>query len=273
MDHIIENKIFLLINLFIILLLISFEDKMSSKNTVNVSNTTNESIDEAVVYLLEIIENLIDKENKAFVTIGLTGGSLIKLLSNGVIKHKERFLNYSSKLKFIFGDERFVPFTSEDSTYKAYVENNFFENLNIPNENVYAIKADAENVEKCAEDYENRIKPLLNSNNGFDILILGHGPDGHICSLFPNHRLFTDRQTKIVVPIDDSPKPPPERVTLTLDVVNQSSFILFCSYGESKATIIKQIVLDKDETLPAAAVKPINSVRWFIDKGAARLLN
>ena len=75
------------------------------------------------------------------------------------------------------------------------------------------------------------------------------------------------------MPISDSPKPPPERITLTLDVVNNSGFILFCSYGESKATIIKQIVLDKDETLPAAAVKPVNSIKWFIDKDAAKLLN
>ena len=146
--------------------------------------------------------------------------------------------------------------------------------MSIPVENIYAIKADAENVDKCAEDYEERIKPLLNSNNGFDVLILGHGPDGHICSLFPNHRLFTEKQSdRIVVSINDSPKPPSERVTLTLDVVNNSSFILFCSYGESKASIIKQIVIDKDEKLPSAAVKPVNSVKWFIDKDAAKLLD
>ena len=148
---------------------------MSNKITVNVSNSQTESIDEAIVYLLEIIENLINNEKKSFVTIGLTGGSLIKLLSTGIGKHKEHFLKYSSKLKFIFGDERFVPFTSEDSTYKIYVDNKFFEQLNIPSENIFAIKADAENVSKCAEDYEERIKPFLNSNNGFDVLILGHG--------------------------------------------------------------------------------------------------
>ena len=242
-------------------------------NTVIVSNSQTESIDEALTYLLEIIEKLIDKEEKKFVTVGLTGGSLIKLLSSGVGKYRERFLKYSSRLKFIFGDERFVPFTSEDSTYKIYVDNKFFEQLNVPSENVFAIKADAENVAECAEDYENRIKPLLNSNNGFDILILGHGPDGHICSLFPDHKLFTEKQTKLVVPISDSPKPPPERVTLTLDAVNNSSYVLFCSYGESKAAIIKQIILDKDEALPAAAVKPVHSVKWYIDKGAAKLLN
>jgi 6-phosphogluconolactonase/glucosamine-6-phosphate isomerase/deaminase len=120
-------------NIFIILLLISFENKMSSKTTVNVSNSQSESIDEAIVYLIEIIENLINNEKKSFVTIGLTGGSLIKLLSNGIGKHTEHFLKYSSKLKFIFGDERFM------------------------------------------KDYEERIKQLLNSNNGFDVLILGHG--------------------------------------------------------------------------------------------------
>ena len=69
MDHIIQQKIFLLTNIFIILLLISFENKMSNKTTVNVSNSQSESIDEAIVYLIEIIENLINNEKKSFVTI------------------------------------------------------------------------------------------------------------------------------------------------------------------------------------------------------------
>lgn len=245
-------------------------------SNIRVSNDQNESIDEAVLHLLSLIEDLVDKQHKAYVTIGLTGGSLIKLLSAGVNKKRESFLKYSSKLKFFFADERFVSFTDVESTYKSYLDLNFFNDLNIPQENIYPINPNLSDVQQCADDYERLLKPLLNtSTNGFDILILGLGPDGHICSLFPGHELFTNKtHTRVVMPISDSPKPPPNRVTLTLPIVNNSTHAFFCTYGESKAAILNKIIKERDQSLPAACVQLKNEsqVIWFLDKQAASKL-
>ncbi len=143
---------------------------MSTKNCV-VSVNQQEAIANFTVHFIETIENLL--KTQTFVTIGLSGGSFIKLFSLEISNHKARLEAFSDKLRFIFCDERFVSFDSPDSTYAEFVKNSFFSNLNISDDNVYKIKSDASNVEECAVDYENRISNLLNKDNGFDILLLG----------------------------------------------------------------------------------------------------
>ena len=103
------------------------------------------------------------------------------------------------------------------------------------------------------------------------------GPDGHTCSLFPENILFTHPSliaNRIVFSITDSPKPPPQRFTLTLNYVNNSNHLLFFTCGANKAEILKRI-FDNDLTLPCANVKPNNQhgvLKWFMDKDASKLL-
>ena len=204
---------------------------------------------------------------------------MCKYLTEELLKRKDQLLTIKNQLKFILCDERFVPFNSADSTYGEYIKHGLFSGLEIPEENLFPIKVDSASVEECAQEYESRLRPLLNSNNGFDFLLLGCGPDGHTCSLFPGHDLFVNASKyadKIVVPISDSPKPPPQRVTLALSYITQSSYLLFLSGGASKDEIMKRIVTDKDLTLPCACVTPrpgsSGTLKWFVDKDAATLL-
>lgn len=227
-------------------------------------------------YFVQLIEKLAQSDKK-IITVALSGGSLIEAFSRSVKPLKSRIEPFVHKLVFLFADERFVRLDHEDSTYFGYLKQDFFSTLNIPGSNIYAIKSNAENVEECAKDYENRLKPLLNSNNGFDILLLGAGPDGHICSLFPSHPLFVNANeiNDLVVPITDSPKPPPQRVTLTLKYLQNSSYLLFWLCGENKAEMIRKSILDNDASLPITIAKPNNSdatLLWFCDSLAAKYL-
>ncbi|TTL72950.1 6-phosphogluconolactonase [Bagarius yarrelli] len=149
-----------------------------------------------------------------------------------------------------------------------------FSKLNIPEDRVLVIDPSLP-VQACAEDYASRLRKAFDTQQTpvFDMLLLGMGPDGHTCSLFPDHPLLQEKQ-KTVAPISDSPKPPPQRVTLTLPVVNAAHCVVFVSTGSSKAPVLKQVLEGGDgEILPAALVSPTQGeLFWLVDEPAAASL-
>ena len=127
-------------------------------------------------------------------------------------------------------------------------------------------------IEKIAEDYEKTIrdKLIFNKETGvpsFDLLLLGMGPDGHTASLFPGHKLLsvTDR---LIAYINDSPKPPPQRITMTYPLINNARHSVFAVCGKGKADIIRKI-FSEDEDLPAGRVKALEKVHWLLDENSA----
>jgi len=110
----------------------------------------------------------------------------------------------------------------------------------------------------------------------FDLIALGIGPDGHVASLFPNRPeiAVTDRW---VIPVSASPKPPPERITFTLPVINAAKDVLVIALGEGKAEIVQRVleVQALPGALPAQLVRAGEGgrVRWVLDAFSAQELN
>ncbi|CAM9714928.1 unnamed protein product [Choristocarpus tenellus] len=137
----------------------------------------------------------------------------------------------------------------------------------------------------AATDYSARLKDTFGEEGGdncfpaFDAALLGMGPDGHTCSLFPGHPLLEEQQ-KWVAHIEDSPKPPPARITLTYPVLNCAQNVMFVGTGESKAALLPQLIKFSDPSglhaagaaspYPAARVEPLSgTLTYYVDAAAA----
>jgi len=177
-----------------------------------------------------------------------------------------------SKVKFVFCDERLVPFDDADSTYGVYKKSDIFKLEGVSESSFVVIDPTLE-VEAAAKDYAGKLAALKTSSSAaglprLDVLLLGMGPDGHTCSLFPGHKLLNEA-TLTVAPIADSPKPPPCRVTLTYPVINNARACIFVCTGDGKKDIVSGI-FDSGADFPAARVRPTEGeLIWVLDSAAA----
>jgi len=186
-------------------------------------------------------------------TIALSGGSLPSFLSSISSSFDSQKIDPQfSKWHVCLADERIVPSSSDDNNLKCLREK-FLDHVPIPLGQIYGIDEaynkfyaeDEKSLSMLSQNvaawYEDVIKVVLAKSGGtLDCAVLGFGPDGHTCSLFPGHDLL-EENTKFVACIDDSPKPPPKRITLTFRVLNSTSCVIFCGAGSSKGPILNGI--------------------------------
>ena len=107
----------------------------------------------------------------------------------------------------------------------------------------------------------------------FDVLMLGMGPDGHIASLFPGHPLTTVTDLT-VASLDDSPKPPPQRLTLTFPVLQSARETWLIAAGPEKAEALARALRPGTDrgAIPAAGARGTRRTLALIDRDAASQL-
>ena len=214
--------------------------------------------------------------------VAVSGGSLPKILamaliapSNGSAEDTVDF----TKWEIFFADERAVPLDHEDSNYRLLKDellDKIPDKMGLPT--VHPIDVNyLDDVQEMADQYQEELMRSFAAKDSvklplFDLLLLGCGPDGHTCSLFPNHELLRESDAW-VAPIEDSPKPPAKRITLSLPVVTHGVKIAFVATGGGKKEIMKQI-LDTEEgrSLPCGLVNEggAERVSWFTDSSAVK---
>lgn len=206
-------------------------------------------------------------------TVAISGGSLPKLLAAGLLRVPG--VDYSSWRVF-FADERVVPLDHGDSNYKACNEALFSHAgsgaLKFSAEHIYTVDPSL-SAEQAAAAYSHHLQAVFgvppSSIPMFDLVLLGMGPDGHTASLFPGHPLL-DVSDRWVAHIEDSPKLPPKRITLTLPVLNAARRVFFVCTGAEKAPNLAVALGTADGSVPAGLVRPTNGeLVWYVDDAAS----
>lgn len=210
-------------------------------------------------------------------TVALSGGSLPGLVGPALAAEPWRSEIDWAGWRVFWADERCVPLDHPDSNFRLAREH-LFNRVNIPLTQIYPLDDSLEPA-ATARAYQTLLAQLFQPAAGqpprFDLILLGLGEDGHTASLFPDHPLLTETG-RWVAAIFDSPKPPPERITMTLPLINQARAVAFVAAGAGKADILAQIwdTAAPTGSLPAQLVRPSNGeLVWFVDEAAAARLN
>ena len=111
---------------------------------------------------------------------------------------------------------------------------------------------------------------FANKVGSIDIALLGAGSDGHIASLFPGHEGLEAQGPVVAVP--NSPKPPPERLSLALPAIAAAPAVFLVATGADKAAMIAR-AYQGDASLPLGRLQPADLYRWILDAPAAQSLS
>jgi len=206
-------------------------------------------------------------------TLALSGGSALTLLAQGLDAVDSSPAVDWLSWHIYWADERCVPLTHPDSNFAA-AQQVWLSHSPIPPDHIHAAD-DVPTPEAAAEAYAAELTRCLQPAAGtipqFDLILLGVGEDGHTASLFPGNPALEER-SRWVVAVANAPKPPPNRLSLTLPVINHAREVAVVAVGAGKKAVVTR-VREQDITeplLPIQRIRPVSGqLRWFLDSAAA----
>jgi 6-phosphogluconolactonase len=201
--------------------------------------------------------------------VSLSGGStpraLYALLASNEFKGRFPW----RRVSWYWGDERFVPHDHSDSNYRMAREA-MLDAAPIPPESVHPIPADG-----TPDDAARRYERILQQAYGaatldparplFDVTLLGLGADGHTASLLPGEPVLEERRRWVAAVSHGRPE---VRITLTYPALESSRYVAFLVAGQEKAPMLHAIRAGGSQ-VPAARLRPVGELCWFVDRAAA----
>ena len=221
--------------------------------------------------LVDTIQAAIAARGRALIVL-TGGGNGIGLLKS--LGAQGRQIDWS-KVHLFWGDERYVP-EDDDERNDKQARAALLDHIDIPSSHVHAMPAsDGEfgtDLAAAALAYEQLLAANAEAGQpapNFDVHLLGMGPEGHINSLFPDTPAVLET-TRMVVAVEDSPKPPPQRITLTLPAIQRSREVWLMVSGAAKADAVAAAMGGAPPvSIPAAGAIGAETTLWLLDEAAA----
>ena len=216
----------------------------------------------------ELLTRLADAQaGGAVPQVALTGGTIAEEIHREVARLAPGAEVDWSQVVFWWGDERFVARDSTDRNAGA-ARTAFLDAVGADPAHVHEMPStdDAADVDAGAAAYAVDLR--AHGAGEFEVVMLGVGPDGHVASLFPGFPQLD--AADIAVGVTGSPKPPPERITLTNAALNRARSVWFLVSGEGKAAAVARALGGAERhEIPAAGVTGREETIWFLDRPAA----
>lgn len=216
---------------------------------------------------LALVESL--EAGSGPVHLVLTGGSMGSAILASLGSATSFDLIDWDRVHLWWGDERYLPAGDPERNQTQNGEA-LLDHIHVPAGNIHTVAGPdtAESAEASAAAYGAALR--ADGSGEFDITLLGVGPDGHIASLFPHHPAQRT-ENAIAIAVHDSPKPPPDRVSLTFECLNRSRRVWFLVAGKDKAEAVAAALRDGADRwdVPASGVKGSAETLWLLDAEAA----
>jgi 6-phosphogluconolactonase len=156
-----------------------------------------------------------------------------------------------------FADERCVGPDDADSNYRLAAET-LLAGPAIPAERIHRMEGELgpeEGARHYALELGEHVRPREGDLPVLDLVVLGIGPDGHVASLFPGAATLDAGEQALCLGVHDSPKPPPERITLSLAVLRAAGRCLMLATGASKSDAVNAMLAEPSRHVPASLLR------------------
>lgn len=201
--------------------------------------------------------------------LALTGGSMGSTILTSLVDQPGRDAVDWERVRVWWGDERYLP-AGDPERNDTQNDVGGLTRLGLDPAKIHRVHGPeaSASAQDSADAYAQTIRAFGQSQ--FDVVMFGVGPDGHIASLFPHHPAQRIKDA-IAVPVHDSPKPPPDRISLTFEALNRARAVWFLVAGADKADAVAAALAPGADPwdVPAAGVQGSDETLWLIDRAAA----
>jgi 6-phosphogluconolactonase len=226
-----------------------------------------------------LITRLIDAQAvRGVASVVLTGGRIATAMYSAIRDSPARDAIDWSRVEVWWSDERFLP-TGHPERNETQARAALLDSVRLKRAQVHPMPASdgpgGDDPEAAAARYAEELAavghPTHQDLPHFDVLLLGVGEDGHVASVFPESPAGYDKRS--VIAVRGAPKPPPIRITMTLQAVNSAEDVWLIAAGSDKAGAVGMALQGAGPIqVPAAGVAGTERTLWLLDRAAASTL-